>query len=122
MPQTNRDSSKAETANAYLHDRTTPAVSLMRRLSFALTWRSSLGSLLEDGSSPRPTAYFVMAGVLSWVTLPIAVWIAKRKRFERARLWVVSLRPYSALALLVVPAIILERAKPPELRQSLRQA
>jgi hypothetical protein len=58
------------------------------------------------------TAYFVVDGVLSYMTRPITAWIAKRKLFERARLWVVSLRPYSALALLVVPVIILEPAKP----------
>ena len=58
------------------------------------------------------TAYFVVDGVLCYVTRPIAVWIAKRNRFERARLWVVSLRPYPALALLVFPVIILEPAKP----------
>jgi hypothetical protein len=58
------------------------------------------------------TAYFVMDGVLSYVTRPITVWIAKRNLFERARLWIVSLRPYPALALLVVPVIILEPAKP----------
>jgi hypothetical protein len=58
------------------------------------------------------TAYFVVDGVLSFVTRPITVWIARRRLFERARLWVVSLRPYSALALLVVPVIILEPAKP----------
>jgi hypothetical protein len=57
-------------------------------------------------------AYFVVDGVLSYVTRPIAAWIAKRNLFERARLWVVSLRPYPALALLVVPVIILEPAKP----------
>jgi hypothetical protein len=58
------------------------------------------------------TAYFVVDGVLSYMTRPITAWIAKRKLFERARLWVVSLRPYSALALLLVPVIILEPAKP----------
>jgi hypothetical protein len=58
------------------------------------------------------TAYFVVDGVLSYMTRPITVWIAKRKLFERARLWIVSLRPYSALALFVVPVIILEPAKP----------
>jgi hypothetical protein len=58
------------------------------------------------------TAYFVVDGVLSFVTRPITVWIARRRLFERARLWVVSLRPYSALALLLVPVIILEPAKP----------
>jgi hypothetical protein len=58
------------------------------------------------------TAYFVVDGVLSYVTRPIAVWIAKRNLFERAQLWIVSLRPYPALALLAVPVIILEPAKP----------
>jgi hypothetical protein len=58
------------------------------------------------------TAYFVVDGVLSYVTRPITEWIAKRNLFERTRLWVVSLRPYPALALLVVPVIILEPAKP----------
>jgi hypothetical protein len=58
------------------------------------------------------TAYFVVDGVLSYVTRPMTVWIAKKKFFERTRLWVVSLRPYPALALLVVPVIILEPAKP----------
>jgi len=58
------------------------------------------------------TAYFVVDGVLSYVTRPIIVWIARRNLFERTRLWVVSLRPYPALALLAVPVVILEPAKP----------
>jgi hypothetical protein len=58
------------------------------------------------------TAYFVVDGVLSYVTRPITAWIAKRNLFERTRLWIVSLRPYPALALLAVPVIILEPAKP----------
>jgi hypothetical protein len=58
------------------------------------------------------TAYFVVDGVLSYVTRPITAWIAKKTLFERTRLWVASLRPYPALALLVVPVIILEPAKP----------
>jgi hypothetical protein len=58
------------------------------------------------------TVYFVVDGVLSYVTRPIAAWTAKRKLFERMRLWIVSLRPYPALALLAVPVIILEPAKP----------
>ncbi len=58
------------------------------------------------------TAYFVVDGVLSYATRPIIVWIAKSNLFERTRLWVVSLRPYPALALLAVPVIILEPAKP----------
>ena len=58
------------------------------------------------------TAYFVVDGVLFYATRPMTVWIAKRNLFERMRLWVVSLRPYPALALLAVPVIILEPAKP----------
>ena len=58
------------------------------------------------------TAYFVVDGVLSYATRPISVWIAKSNLFERTRLWIVSLRPYPALALLAVPVIILEPAKP----------
>jgi hypothetical protein len=58
------------------------------------------------------TAYFVVDGVLSYVTRPVTGWIAKRNLFKRTRLWVVSLRPYPALALLAVPVVILEPAKP----------
>jgi hypothetical protein len=57
--------------------------------------------------------YFVADGILSHVTRPITVWIAKKKLFERImRLWVTSLRPYPSLALFAVPVIILEPAKP----------
>jgi hypothetical protein len=58
------------------------------------------------------TAYFIVDGVFSYVTHPIAAWIAKKKHFERMRLWIVSLRPYPALALFAVPVLILEPAKP----------
>jgi hypothetical protein len=58
------------------------------------------------------TAYFVVDGVFSYVTQPITVWIAKKKLFERARIWVTSLRPYPSLALFAVPVILLEPAKP----------
>lgn len=58
------------------------------------------------------TAYFVVDAALFYVTRPIIVWIAKRKLFEQTRLWIVSLRPYPALALLLIPVIILEPAKP----------
>jgi hypothetical protein len=58
------------------------------------------------------TMYFVVDGVFSHVTRPIVVWIAKKKLFERMRLWVTSLRPYPSLALFAVPVIILEPAKP----------
>ena len=58
------------------------------------------------------TLYFILDGVFSYVTRPIAAWIAKKRHFERVRLWIVSLRPYPALALFAVPVLILEPAKP----------
>ena len=58
------------------------------------------------------TAYFVVDGVLSHVTQPITLWLARKKLFERVRLWIVSLGPYPSLALFAVPLIILEPAKP----------
>jgi hypothetical protein len=57
-------------------------------------------------------AYFVVDGLFSFVTRPITVWIGKMHIFERARRWVVSLRPYPSLALFAVPLIILEPVKP----------
>ena len=58
------------------------------------------------------TVYFVVDVVSSYVTLPITVWLAKKRLFERVRLWVISLGPYPSLALFAVPVIILEPAKP----------
>ena len=58
------------------------------------------------------TIYFIVDGVFSYVTQPIATWIAKKEPFEQARLWIISLRPYPSLALFAVPVIILEPAKP----------
>jgi hypothetical protein len=58
------------------------------------------------------TVYFVVDGVFSYLTRPITEWIAKKKLFERARLWIASLGPYPSLALFAVPVIILEPAKP----------
>jgi len=58
------------------------------------------------------TLYFIVDGVFSYVTRPITAWIAKKRHFERVRLWIVLLRPYLALALFAVPVLILEPAKP----------
>jgi hypothetical protein len=58
------------------------------------------------------TLYFVVDGIFSYVTRPISRWLAENNLFERARRWIVSLRPYSALALFAVPVLILEPAKP----------
>ena len=58
------------------------------------------------------TLYFILDGVFSYLTQPVAEWIAKKRLFERARRWVISLPPYPSLALFAVPVIILEPAKP----------
>lgn len=58
------------------------------------------------------TLYFVVDGIFSYVTRPIGAWLARSNLFERTRLWIVSLRPYPALALFAVPVLILEPAKP----------
>jgi hypothetical protein len=58
------------------------------------------------------TAYFVVDGLLSYVTQPITAWLAEKKLFERVRRWIISLGPYSSLALFAVPVILLEPAKP----------
>jgi hypothetical protein len=58
------------------------------------------------------TVYFVVDGLFSLVTRPITAWLAKKKLFERVRLWVASLGRYQALALFAVPVVILEPAKP----------
>jgi hypothetical protein len=58
------------------------------------------------------TVYFLVDGVFSYVTHPIAVWLGKRRLLERVRIWITSLRPYPSLALFAIPVIILEPAKP----------
>jgi hypothetical protein len=58
------------------------------------------------------TVYFVVDGVFSYVTQPVTAWIAKKEPFQRARIWVSSLRPYPSLALFAVPVVLLEPAKP----------
>jgi hypothetical protein len=58
------------------------------------------------------TVYFIMDGVFSYVTQPLTAWIEKKEPFERARIWVSSLRPYPSLALFAVPVVLLEPAKP----------
>ena len=58
------------------------------------------------------TVWFIMDGVFSYVTTPLAEWLSKWKLLERMRRWVTSLGPYPSLALFAVPLIILEPAKP----------
>lgn len=58
------------------------------------------------------TVYFVVDGMFSFVTKPIARWLSHKQLLERARRWVTSLGPYPSLALFAVPVIVLEPAKP----------
>jgi len=58
------------------------------------------------------TAYFVIDGVFSYVTRPATAWLSKRKILVRLRRWITSLPPYPSFALLAVPVVILEPAKP----------
>jgi len=58
------------------------------------------------------TAYFVVDGVFSYITRPIADWLGKKELLRRVRDWVTSLQPYPSLALFAVPVILLEPAKP----------
>jgi hypothetical protein len=83
-----------------------------RFVARALTPRRSHGSHLERAFFILATIYFVVDGVFSYVTQPVSAWLAKKKPFERARIWVSSLRPYPSLALFAVPVILLEPAKP----------
>src|ERR1700737_1739282 len=57
-------------------------------------------------------AYFLLDGLFSYVTRPVAAWLGRMHMFERTRRWIVSLRPYPSLALFAVPVIILEPVKP----------
>ena len=58
------------------------------------------------------TVWFIIDGVFSYITAPLAAWLSKTKLLERVRRWVTSLGPYPSLALFAVPLILLEPAKP----------
>jgi hypothetical protein len=80
-----------------------------------LCFESAGGSMARVWNGPvfiLAALYFVVDGVFSYVTQPIAAWIADRRVLERVRRWIISLGPYSSLALFAVPVIILEPAKP----------
>src|SRR5438105_15844907 len=58
------------------------------------------------------TAYFVIDGLFSYVTQPISAWLGRMQIFQRTRRWIISLRPYPALAPFAVPVIMLEPVRP----------
>jgi hypothetical protein len=68
--------------------------------------------LLKAAAFVVVTVYFTVDAAFLYVTTPLASWIGKQRLFEKVRVWIVSLKPYPALALFAVPVIILEPVKP----------
>lgn len=56
--------------------------------------------------------YFVVDAAFWTIARPVTRLLGDHWIFERARTWIMSLRPYPSLALFIVPVIILEPAKP----------
>jgi hypothetical protein len=56
--------------------------------------------------------YFLVDAVFMTVARPLANRIAEHWILGSLRIWIVSLRPYAALALFAVPLIVLEPVKP----------
>ena len=58
-------------------------------------------------------ALYFAADELFWgIARPIANWLSRQRMFDRVRDWIGGLRPYPALALFLVPLIVLEPVKP----------
>jgi hypothetical protein len=71
-----------------------------------------LNRLLKSAAFVVVALYFTVDAAFSYVTKPLVSWIGKKRLFEKLRAWIVSLKPYPALALFAVPVIILEPVKP----------
>ncbi len=56
--------------------------------------------------------YIAVDELFAFITRPIAAWLERLAIARRLRLWITSLPPYPALALFLVPLIILEPVKP----------
>jgi hypothetical protein len=56
--------------------------------------------------------YFTVDAIFLTIAAPLARWMARQRVFVRLRKWIGSLRPYSSLALFLVPLIVLEPVKP----------
>ncbi len=70
------------------------------------------------GEAVKPVLFVVAAiyiavdELFSFATQPITAWLARQDFARRLRRWITSLPPYPALALFLVPLIILEPVKP----------
>jgi hypothetical protein len=82
-----------------------PVRALVRR-------RTSLNRIFKPFVFLAAAIYFLVDAVFWTIAKPVARWLADRWIFDRLRVWIVSLRPYPALALFAVPVIILEPVKP----------
>src|SRR5271154_4692414 len=58
------------------------------------------------------TLYIGVDAVFLTVARPVADWVGKWKILDGLGRWIASLRPYSTLALFMVPVVVLEPLKP----------
>jgi hypothetical protein len=66
----------------------------------------AVNRLLKAAAFVVVALYFTVDAAFSYVTKPLVSWIGKIRLFEKLRAWIVSLKPYPALALFAVPVII----------------
>jgi hypothetical protein len=74
--------------------------------------RPSLNRIFKPFVFVLAAIYFVVDAAFWTVAGPITRLLGDHWIFERARTWIMSLRPYPSLALFVVPVAVLEPAKP----------
>ncbi|CAO3419309.1 hypothetical protein [Azospirillum doebereinerae] len=74
--------------------------------------RSILRRVLRPVVTVLALAYFLIDALVYWVVRPFAGWIGRLRVFARVAGWAAGLRPYPALALVLLPLAILEPAKP----------
>lgn len=85
-------------------------------------WRFYLDRILKPVICTLAAIYFLVDAIFMTVARPLANWIAEYWIFRSLRVWIGSLRPYPALALLAVPVIVLEPVKPAAARATSRRA
>lgn len=71
-----------------------------------------LGETLKPVLFVVAAIYLAVDELLLLASRPISAWLARQNLLRRLRHWITSLSPYPALALFVVPLVILEPVKP----------
>lgn len=89
----------------YLHETYRPFV-------LWLIGRNSLARIFKPLVFLVAAIYFMVDAAFWLIVQPVARWLADHWVFHRLRSWIMSLGPYPTLALLVVPVLVLEPAKP----------